>query len=475
MVISGSLLKLFENYLLNRKQRVVLNGTYSDYSIIESGVPQGSVLGPLLFLIYINDLEINIKSNIKFFADDTMLFSIVKDPVISANDLNHDLNIMRQWAHQWKMEFNPDPTKQATEVLFSCKNSSPKHPQLLFNGTVVAKVTEQKHLGLILDSSLSFEKHLNEKIIKAKKNVGILKHLSKFLPLKTLDQMYKALVRSHLDYCDIIYHTPSVQNQPPLGVSLTSLMQKVEIIQYQAAVAITGTWQGSNRTKLYEELGWEALSDRRMCRRILQIHKIMKYATPSYLKDKLPNRRIYLFNANVRNTFREINCKSLRYMNSFFPDAIASWNIIIKHFDNVPSFNILKNHIISLLRPEAKSTFGIHYPLGLRYLFQLRVGLSPLRCHKRRHNFIDTPSDICHCNQDLEDTNHFLFSCPSYAPQRATLATSVIDILQRNNLNRLGNQSQLYLYGHQSISFTDNRNILLSTIKYIKDTRRFST
>ena len=71
---SGSLLKLFENYLLNRKQRVVLNGTYSDYSIIESGVPQGSVLGPLLFLIYINDLEINIKSNIKFFADDTMLF-----------------------------------------------------------------------------------------------------------------------------------------------------------------------------------------------------------------------------------------------------------------------------------------------------------------------------------------------------------------------------------------------------------------
>ena len=73
--ISGSLLKLFENYLLNRKQLVDLNGTYSDYSIIESGVPQGSVLGPLLFLIYINDLETNIKSNIKYFADDTMLFS----------------------------------------------------------------------------------------------------------------------------------------------------------------------------------------------------------------------------------------------------------------------------------------------------------------------------------------------------------------------------------------------------------------
>ena len=119
--ISGSLLKLFEDYLLGRKQRVVLNGFYSDYSPIESGVPQGSVLGPLLFLVYINDLERNIKSNVKIFSDDTMLFSLVKDPVTSAHDLNRDLDMIYQWAHQWKMEFNPDPTKQATEILFSCK------------------------------------------------------------------------------------------------------------------------------------------------------------------------------------------------------------------------------------------------------------------------------------------------------------------------------------------------------------------
>ena len=75
------------------------------------------------------------------------------------------------------MEFNPDPSKQATEVLFSCKKSTPNHPQLIFNGTVVAKVSDQKHLGFILDSGLSFEKHLNEKIMKAKKNVGILEYL----------------------------------------------------------------------------------------------------------------------------------------------------------------------------------------------------------------------------------------------------------------------------------------------------------
>ena len=92
-----------------------------------------------------------------FFADDTMLFSVVNDPVISADELNHDLDIIYQWAHQWKMAFNPDPTKRATEVLFSVKKVSPNHPQLIFNGTVVKKVNEQKHLGLILDSDLSFK------------------------------------------------------------------------------------------------------------------------------------------------------------------------------------------------------------------------------------------------------------------------------------------------------------------------------
>jgi hypothetical protein len=99
-----------------------------------------------------------IKSKIMFFADDTMLLSIVKDPTTSAADLNHDLDLISQWAHQWNMEFNPDPTKQATEVLCSCKKARPNHLQLTFNGSAVAKVNDQKYLGLILESGLSFEK-----------------------------------------------------------------------------------------------------------------------------------------------------------------------------------------------------------------------------------------------------------------------------------------------------------------------------
>ena len=211
-----------------------------------------------------------------------------------------------------------------------------------------------------------------------------------------------------------------------------------------------------------------------MCRRILQIHKISENKTP-YLKEKLPPNCRALFSGKIHNTFLEIFCKSNRFKNSYFPDAIASWNIFIKHFDDYPSFQILKKHINTCVRPMTKSIFGTHDPVGLRYLFQLRVSLRPLRSHKWRHNFIDTPSEICRCNQGNEDTNHFFCICPFYAIQRPTLADSVRIVLQNNNINYLGSPPQLYLYGHQSIHSTDNRKILLSTIKYIKETLRFST
>ena len=108
-------------------------GFSSDYSIIDYGVPQGSVRGLLLFLIYINDLEKNIKSNVNFFADDTMLFSVVNYPAISVNELNHDLKVKSQWAYKRQMKFNPDLNKQATKLLFSCNKTSPNHPPYFFN------------------------------------------------------------------------------------------------------------------------------------------------------------------------------------------------------------------------------------------------------------------------------------------------------------------------------------------------------
>ena len=472
--ISGNMLRLLESYLSNRKQRVVLNGHFSEYYPIEAGVPQGSVLGPLLFLVYINDLETNIKSNIKFFADDTMLFSIVNNPVNSANDLNDDLSNIHLWAHKWKMNFNPDRSKQATEVLFSCKKNKYNHPPLYFNGQIVKKMDEQKHLGLILDSSLSFAKHITAKISIARKNIGIIRNLSNYLPLKVLQQMYKVFVRSHLDYCDFIYHIPHNICISPLGISLTTLMESIEKVQYSGALALTGAWQGSSRSKLYEELGWESLSDRRMLRRVLQLYKISNRMTPNYLHEKLPPRkRTSLYSNDLALSYRLIRCRTLRYANSFFPDAINSWNNIINHFSVMPTIAVLKSHLISLVRPNPKRTFNIYDPIGLRFLFMLRLDLSPLRSHKFCNNFIDTLSDVCACTTATEDTEHFLLNCPLYADARALLLRTTNEIVLRNNLPNTNESYRFFLYGHHSLGESDNKQILLATINFIKSTKRF--
>ena len=111
--------------------------------------------------------------------------------MVSAGELQHDLNLINKWAHQWKMSFNPDSTKPAEEIIFSKKKLSIDHPKIYFNDTEVKRVSDHKHLGLTLDSKLKFAKHFSEKISIARKGIGIIKHLSPYLPLKSREQFFK--------------------------------------------------------------------------------------------------------------------------------------------------------------------------------------------------------------------------------------------------------------------------------------------
>ena len=110
--ISGKLLSVLSDFLKDRKQIVILSGQVSSWTGVNAGVPQGSILGPLLFLIYINDLADGLSSNVKLFADDKSLFSVTHDASTSGNELNNDLYQINKLAFQWKMSFNPDPSKQ---------------------------------------------------------------------------------------------------------------------------------------------------------------------------------------------------------------------------------------------------------------------------------------------------------------------------------------------------------------------------
>ena len=139
MGFEGNAMSVIQSFLENRYQRVILNGQSSNWEIITAGVPQGSILGPLLFLVYINDISFDLECNVKLFADDTCLFSTINDPRLSVSALNNDLSKIQQCADQWKKKFNPDVSKQAQEDLFSKKSSNIPHPNLYFNGAVVQK------------------------------------------------------------------------------------------------------------------------------------------------------------------------------------------------------------------------------------------------------------------------------------------------------------------------------------------------
>ena len=114
-------------------------------------MPQGSILGPLFFLVYINDLIADLKRHVKLIANDTSLFTVVLEPNAAAEDKNHDLELISKWAHNWRMSFNPDPQKQAVELLLSKKRIELDHPVIFFNKISVKKGSEHKHLGIILD------------------------------------------------------------------------------------------------------------------------------------------------------------------------------------------------------------------------------------------------------------------------------------------------------------------------------------
>ena len=457
--VSGQLLLLIQSFLSGRKQRTVLNGQSSNWADISAGVPQGSILGPLFFLVYINDLAIGLRCNVKLFADDTSLFTVVEDSNTAASDMNHDLDLISQWAHTWRMSFNPDPQKQAVELTFSRKKIEIDHPVILFNDIPVKKVTEHKHLGIILDSKLSFSAHIKSAISKARKGIGLLKYLSKYLPRHTLSELYKLYVRPHLDYGDVIYHIPSKVCEFSQNIILSNLMEKLESVQYSAALAVTGTWRGTSREKLYTELGWESLSSRRWSRRLTLFYKIINNLSPAYTKDPIPPLHQSQYSLRCQDVIGRLRARTEKFKSSFYPNCLSEWNKLRPELRLAPSVAIFKKKFLSIIRPPAKSVFGIHDPKGLSYLTQLRVGLSKLNFHKFKHNFRDTINPMCPTSDGIEDTEHFLLLCPSFDLQRRDLLTGIVELLRPFvEITNLSNDAlmQLLLYGDQYLSYDLN-------------------
>jgi len=419
--IEGDLLLLLTSYLSNRKQRVTLNGQNSSWLPLKAGVPQGSILGPLLFLIYINDLPDSLDS---------------------------------------LALFNPEQSKPAQSIIFSKKKEVSFSKTISFNERDIKNVECHKHLGLILDSKLTFQPHVDKQISKVNKGIGLLKKLNDKLPRNSLLTIYKAFIRPHLDYSDVIYDQP-LNN---------SFVNKLESVQYRACLAITGAVQGSSKEKLYSELGLESLQNRRWYRRLCTFYKIKTSEHPKYLFDLIPTQNNY--GTRFKN-IPQINCRTNFFKNYFFPNAIQEWNNLDPIICNSESLSIFRRRLLSFIRPASKSIFNIHDPMGLKMLTRLRLGLSHLSDYKFRHNFQDCINPLCSCSLEIETSEHFLLRCHHFSDIRTTLLNKVSSIISGfSSLSDFSKTNKL-LYGDDKLSFNDNTQLLKATINYINMSKRF--
>lgn len=304
--------KWYSAFLTNRKQRVVINGTSSFEAEVSSGVPQGSVSGPVLFILYINDLLDGIKVNKAYFADDGTIFH----KIVSKEDqekLNKELEEVRNWCEKWKMEVNWDKT-HLIRFTKRREGNALSH-EYSINGKILKESKAIKLLGVTVRDDLKWNDHVENVCKKASRQLYLLTHLIKETPQPVKMLIYKALVRPHLEYASSVW-SPSEDN----------LIKALEGVQRRAIRAIVNNYDRTiSVTTKREELNLEELHTRRHHRRIINFYKIVNNRT---IINPWEHVRPMVYKGrhdHDRKFSRELCCNRF-YAESFFPSTIKSWN-----------------------------------------------------------------------------------------------------------------------------------------------------
>ena len=449
--ISGNLLKWFENYLTGRSQRVVINGCNSDWLPINAGVPQGSILGPLLFLIFINDIITDIHAIIKLFADDTSLYLVVDNPIETAEILNSDLNKIHEWSKKWLVKFNPNKTET---MVISKKIIKPDNPALKMGRHELYTVDSHKHLGVYFSNDGFWNNHIDYILQKAYSRINLLRKMRNILDRFTLERIYLTFIRPILEYAEVIWDT---QNQ--------SLIDKLEKVQLDAARIVTGGTKLTGLNRLYEETCWEKLTDRRRNHKLILFHKIVHNKTPQYLRDLMPNTVSSRHNHNTRqfNNLLQVNTRTRLYSDYFLPCSVRLWNNLPLSLRNCQSLSLFKKHLQS-----QNSRIPMFYYVGSRIgqilHARLRMNSSSFNSHLFLKNLVDSPN--CTCG-GLETNSHFLLTCPRYTDVREQFLSPLSNLPIPMDINTL-------LFGSNLLSDEENSTVFIMIQKFIIKSKRFT-
>jgi hypothetical protein len=312
--VRGNLLKFIEKWLTSRKQRVVVNGEASNPANVKSGIPQGTVLGPLMFLLYINDIADHIDSGtkIRLFADDCLLYRIIRSPHDS-DILQKDLHTLCSWAHKWQMRFN---TSKCKTLRVTTKKKTFIHTYTMDNDELEC-VTNYPYLGVEISHNLKWNIHISSIVAKANKALWFLRRNLWRCPQKIKEQLYFALVRSILEYACAVWDPFTISN-----------IQSIEMIQHRAARFVTKDYSRTEGsiTRIMDKLKWPTLESRRKQIRLTTMFKIQNQSvaitTPEYIQRQVASTTRQYHPAK----YRIMKNRTDTYKYSFWPRTISEWN-----------------------------------------------------------------------------------------------------------------------------------------------------
>ena len=433
--ITGTLLDWFKDYLSDRKQRVVIPGATSDWNSIKAAVPQGSILGPLLFLIFINDIVTDVGCNIRLFADDTSLYIIVEHPDVAARCINFDLDIIFDWACKWLVKFSPPKTDS---MLLSRKINKPYHPPLFMSNVQIKEVTSHKHLGIHLSSDCTWHTHIGYIKEKAWQRLNVMRRLKFILDRRSLEIVYTSFIRPLLEYGDTIWDNCTLYEK-----------QELDKIQNEAARIATGATALVSIQDLHNEVGWESLQTRRTNHKLSLFFKMQHDLTPPYLTNLVPPSVSETSRYPLRNAddYATIQCKTQYHYSSFLPSVVREWNNLPQQAKQINSLTSFKAYLTRDKIKVPKYFYKGKCKLQVMHT-RIRTNCSALNSDLFRKNIVDSPSYTCGA---IENAYHFFFTCGRYTNQRNNLFHD-LNFIQNINL-------KLLLFGDVSRSIEDNTGI----------------
>ena len=326
--VRGITLQLLKSYLQNRKQYVIVDGHKSQTKTVTIGVPQGSVLGPLLFLIYINDLPLATKRlNSILFADDTTLFTQNTNINSLINDMREDLQLVSEWLIANSLTLNIGKTYY---VIFSTREV-PNDLQIKIGLQTIERHSSGKFLGVILDEKLTFGEHLTQIISKVSKIVGLFYSLKKTFPLDVIHKLYYSLVYPHLNYCILAW-----------GCAKQTYLNPLTILQKRICRIVTNSAYYAHSDPLFKQLEILKISD-------LHLMHCQIYMYNSLILNKHPKfkQKIALLqsrhNYQIRNRIlKNVYCRISLCKQSLMYNTIRSWNLLQNDVKNVKSLKMFK-------------------------------------------------------------------------------------------------------------------------------------